>query len=438
MTKENKKLSLIGSVSLGTGVMIGAGIFVLMGQVAELVGKLFPLVFVVGAIITSLSAYSYVKFSNTYPSSGGVAKFLRKAYGPGTITGVFALLMYVSMVMAQSLVARTFGSYTLQLFDVPNVESYVPVLGVVLIAAAFLINISGNKVIESSANVTASVKVLGIALLAIAGLAAGGFPTFSNVGSEVATGGTLIGGFIAASALAILAYKGFTTITNHGGDIVDPNRNIGYSIIISVAICTVVYVALALAVSSSLSVSEIVAAKNYALAEAAKPVFGQFGLWFTVIIAIVATVSGVIASVFSSSRLLGMLSMMKQVPELSSRFRNTPLIFTVALAILLTIFFDLTRIAAIGAIFYLLMDIAVHWGLLRHLRREVTFNPLIPVLAIALDMVVLVTFIVVKFKHDPLIPLAALAGLILIIAAERLFMRSHTDNFGNMAMDDGM
>jgi len=438
MTTENKKLSLVGSVSLGTGVMIGAGIFVLMGQVAELVGKLFPIVFIVGAVVTSFSAYSYVKFSNTYPSSGGVAKFLRKAYGPGTITGVFALLMYVSMVMAQSLVARTFGSYTLQLFDVPNVESYVPVLGVLLIATAFIINISGNKVIEKSANITAIVKVLGIAVLAIAGLAAGGFPSFSNIAGEVATGGTLVGGFIAASALAILAYKGFTTITNHGGDIVNPNRNVGYSIIISVAICTVIYVALALAVSSSLSVSEIVAAKNYALAEAAKPVFGQFGLWFTVIIAIVATVSGVIASVFSSSRLLGMLSMMKQVPELSSRFRNTPLIFTVTLAILLTIFFDLTRIAAIGAIFYLLMDIAVHWGLLRYLRSEVTFNPLIPMIAIALDVVILVTFVVVKFNQDPLIPLAALTGLLLIIGAERLFMRSHTDSYGDMAMDDGM
>ncbi len=438
MTPQNKKLSLIGSVSLGTGVMIGAGIFVLMGQVAELVGALFPIVFVVGAIITSLSAYSYVKFSNTYPSSGGVAKFLRKAYGPGTVTGVFALLMYVSMVMAQSLVARTFGSYTLQLVAVQNVESYVPVLGVILITIAFIINISGNRVIESSANVTAIVKVLGIALLAIAGLAVGGFPSFSNVGSEVATDGAFVIGFIAASALAILAYKGFTTITNHGGDITNPNRNVGYSIIISVAICTVIYVALAFAVSSSLSVSEIVAAKNYALAEAAKPVFGQLGLWVTVIIAIVATVSGVIASVFSSSRLLGMLSMMKQVPALSSRFKNTPLVFTVTLAILLTIFFDLTRIAAIGAIFYLLMDIAVHWGLLRYLRGDVIFNPLIPMLAIALDVLILVTFVVVKFKQDPLIPLVALGGLILIIGAERLFMRSHTDNFGKMSMDDGM
>ncbi len=48
---SKNKLSLIGSVSLGTGVMIGAGIFVLMGQIAELVGSLFPLAFMAGAVV---------------------------------------------------------------------------------------------------------------------------------------------------------------------------------------------------------------------------------------------------------------------------------------------------------------------------------------------------------------------------------------------------
>ena len=430
----DKKLSLVGSISLGTGVMIGAGIFVLMGQVAELAGRFFPLAFLVGACVTGFSAYSYVKFSNAYPSSGGVARFLRKAYGPGTVTGTFSLLMYVSMVIAESLVARTFGTYTLRLFDIESSSVLVPILGVLLITLAFVINISGNRIIEASATLTASIKILGIATLAIAGLAAGVLPAVKS-GTLEMTDGVTTAGFVAALALSILAYKGFTTITNQGGDIVDPHRNIGRSIIFSILICTLIYVALALSVAANLGIPEIVAAKDYALAEAARPVFGDLGLWFTVILAIVATVSGLIASVFSASRLLAMLARMKQIPGMGSRVANPALMVTVLLAITLTILFDLTRIAAIGAIFYLVMDIAIHWGLFRYLRKEIDFNPVIVLSAILFDTVILAAFFVLKFKSDPLVPIVSLFGIAMVIGAERLFMTTHTDSNGVMHME---
>ena len=176
---SKEKLSLIGSVSLGTGVMIGAGIFVLMGQIAELVGDLFPIAFIAGAVVVGFSAYSYVKFSNAYPSSGGVAKFLTKSYGPGTAAGLFSLLMYVSMVVSESLVAGTFGAYTLRLFP-EQYAGYALVLAVGLITIAYIVNILGNKVIGSTATITAVIKVLGISLLAISGLAASGFADISG------------------------------------------------------------------------------------------------------------------------------------------------------------------------------------------------------------------------------------------------------------------
>lgn len=431
---SGKKLSLSGSVSLGTGVMIGAGIFVLMGQIAELAGSLFPLAFLVGACVVGFSAYSYVKFSSAYPSSGGVAKFLRMAYGPGTITGTFSLLMYASMVIAESLVARTFGAYTLRIFDVESSSRLVPMLGVLLITAAFIINIAGNKIIEATATLTAVVKILGIALLAITGLAVGTIPIFESVNIIQSTDTTLAG-FVAALALSILAYKGFTTITNQGGDIIDPTRNVGRSIIISLCICTIIYVALALSVSANLTIPEIIVAKDYALAEAARPVFGTGGLWFIVLLAIIATISGLIASVFSASRLLAMLGKMKQIPGFGSRFSNPALIFTVLLAITLTILFDLTRIAAIGAIFYLAMDIAIHWGLLRYLRKEIDFNPLITLFAILFDSIILIAFVALKMKSDPLVPAVSALGILVVILAERLFMRTHTDDEGEMHME---
>ena len=100
MDNSKDSLSLGGAVAMGTGVMIGAGIFALTGQVAELAGTWFPLAFLVAGVIAGFSSYSYIKVCNKYPSSGGIAMILKKAYGPSTVTGACSLLMYFSMVMS--------------------------------------------------------------------------------------------------------------------------------------------------------------------------------------------------------------------------------------------------------------------------------------------------------------------------------------------------
>ena len=431
--KENS-LSLVGAVSMGTAVIIGAGIFALTGQIAELGGKWFPLAFLVAAVVTAFSAYSYVKMSNAYPSAGGIAMFLQKAYGKGTITAVGALLMYFSMVINESLVARTFGSYTMQLFDVGKDSWLIPALGVGLLLFAFAVNISGNRMIGTFSLVMSVLKIGGIAAFGLFGLWVSGFSMESfTVAPAQPTGG---GGFLAAVALAILSYKGFTTITNSGSEIVDPHRNVGRAIIISIAICVVVYFLVALAVAGNLSLPEIIAAKNFALAEAARPALGDFGLWFTVVLAIIATVSGVIASVFAASRMAAMLTDMKLVPHshfgMPGNIQKHMLVYTIVLAIVLTVFFDLSRIASLGAIFYLIMDIAVHWGVLRYLREEVKANVLVLITAIVMDVVVLGAFLIIKAQTDMLVIYVALAGVILIFGAEKFYLRARPPS------DDGV
>ena len=69
-TQSQDKLTLTGSVALGTGVMIGAGIFALVGQVAELAGGWVPWAFLAGAVVVAFSSYSYIRYSATNPSSG--------------------------------------------------------------------------------------------------------------------------------------------------------------------------------------------------------------------------------------------------------------------------------------------------------------------------------------------------------------------------------
>ena len=426
---EKNSLSLTGAVALGTGVMIGAGIFALTGQVAELAREWFVLAFVLAAIISGFSAYSYVKLSNAYPSAGGIAMFLQKAYGRSTITAAAGLLMYVSMVINESLVARTFGTYTLQLFDVGPDSWLVPALGVGLLFFAFLVNLRGNRFIQSLSFFMAFVKIGGILVFAVAGLWVAGL---SMESVSVSPDDTTAGGFLAGVALAVLAYKGFTTITNSGSEIVDPHRNVGRAIIIAIGLCLLLYLLVTLAIGGNLTVDEIVAARDYALAEAARPAFGNAGLWFTVLFAIVATVSGVIASVFAVSRMLAMLTDMKLVPHshfgMPGSIQRHTLVYTIVIAMLLTVFFDLSRIAALGAIFYLVMDMLIHWGVLRRLRREVEASAVILVMAIVLDAVVLVALLVVKAQSDMLVLWASLAGLVVIFAGEWLFLRYRAED----------
>ena len=183
----------------------------------------------------------------------------------------------------------------------------------------------------------------------------------------------------------------------------------------------------ALAVGGNLTVNEIVKARDYSLTQAARPAFGHWGVWLTVGFAIVATVSGVIASAFAVSRMLAMLTSMKLVPyrnfHIPGDRQTHTLIYTIAIAMILTVFFDLSRIASLGAIFYLIMDIAIHWGVYRYLRQEVKAKAWILITAMALDGVVLTAFLINKAQNDIFVIFASAVGVVLIFGGEKWFLR---------------
>ncbi|WP_150307808.1 APC family permease [Planctomonas psychrotolerans] len=440
-TRNDQKLSLTGSVALGTGVMIGAGIFALVGQVAELAGGWVPWAFFAGAVVVAFSSYSYIRYSATNPSSGGIAMLLKAAYGPGVLAGSFSLFMYVSMILAESLLGRTFGTYVLRPFGMQDSPVWVPVLAVAAIAAAALVNLVGNRLVERSATVTAAIKIVGIAVLAIAGIAAAGLSSLSGLFTVADRTAPESGwaGFLAGVALCILAYKGFTTITNQGADLRKPERNIGRSILIAIGLCTVLYLLITVAVTGSLTVPQIVESRDYALAEAAEPLFGSWGVTLTVAIAVVATLSGLVASLFAVSKLYDMLRDMGQAPGLPGRTGDQghqSLYITAGLAILMATFFDLSQIAALGAILYLAMDIAIHVGILRHLRGDVNATVWIPAVAIVLDVAVLVPFVALKAQSDPLTVVVTAIVAVLIVGTQWLVVRHRNASDDNAADDD--
>lgn len=422
---ESGSLGLWGTVAMGTGVMIGAGIFALTGQIAEFAGPLFPLAFLLAAVISGLSAHTYIKVSNKYPSAGGIAMILAKAYGRGTVTAAGSMLMALSMVINESLVARTFGTYTLQLFDVEDTTTLVPLLALALVVAGFLVNIAGNRLIGTISKVMAVLKIVGILVFAAITLWAAGFsfqPAAARAGDTAS-----VGGMLAAVALAILAYKGFTTITNSGDEVTDPHRNVGRAIVISLAVCVIIYLLVAWAVGSTLSIQQIVDAKDFSLAAAARPALGTTGVTVTVVIAIIATSSGVLASFFAVSRMLAMLTDMQLIPHshfgMPGRVQQHTLVYAVVIAGALAVLFDLSRIASIGAIFYLVMDITVQWGVYRHLRQDVGARPSIVIAALMGDAIALAAFTVLKADTDPFIIVVATVGVAALFTFEFVYLR---------------
>lgn len=421
------RISLLGAVSMGTGVMVGAGIFALTGEIAKYAGNLLMWAFICAGFVAGVTSYTYIKMSNAYPSSGGVGMILTKVYGKSTIAAWGALLMLFSMIINQSLVARTFGNYLVQSKYISLSESFVPWLGLALVVASFLINILSNKWIQSFSFIMAIVKALGLVALAIGGLIASGIslPAFTSSNLE-----TSPLNFIGAIAVGVLAFKGFTTITNSGGEITNPNKNVGRAIVISLAICVGIYILVTLAVGSSLSLEEILQARNYSLAEAARPTYGEIGVTITVIIAVIATVSGIIASMFAVSRMLTMLTKMELVPHkhfgMPGSIHKHILVYIAVLAGGLTVLFDVSRIAALGAFFYIAMDILIHYGVLKNAnRKEVKFNPVIPKVSIGIDIIILVGLIYIKAKDDPTLLGITLLVMIIIYGLEKWFLKSH-------------
>ncbi|MEX5565437.1 APC family permease [Pseudophaeobacter sp. 1A16562] len=419
---KKNSITLGGAVAMGTGVMIGAGIFALTGQIAELAGPFFPIAFIIGAIVTGFSSYSYIKMSNAWPSAGGIGMILQKCYGPGAVAAGAALLMALSMVIAESLVARTFATYLLRPFNIEG-GPLVPVLAVGVILFAFLVNIAGNRSIGLFSMVMAAIKIGGIAVFGIAALWSSGFE-FAAASRDAEDFGPM--GFVASVALAILAFKGFTTITNSGAEITDPNRNVGRAIMISIALCVVVYLLVAFGVGSSLTIDGIIAAKDYSLAEAAEPALGQVGFLLTVLLAVVATASAVLASVFAVSRMLAMLTDMKMIPHshfgMSGPIQRHTLVYTVVIASFLAVFFDLSRIASLGAFFYLIMDMVVHWGVWRFRRTEIGASGVVILAALGFDAIVLVAFTAMKLQSDPAIVAYAALAILGVFLFERAYL----------------
>lgn len=359
-SEASREIGLPEAVSIGIGGMVGGGIFAVLGLAVELAGGGTPVAFMLAGAVAIVTSYSYARLSVTYPSPGGTVKFLLKGYGTGLFSGTLNLLLWISYIIMLSLYAYAFGSYGATFFP-DNLQLLMKhVLTSAVIVGITVLNLMRAGIIGKAEDVIVGIKLAILLLFVGAGLLSVNTAAFSlSLWPPVLT--LVSGGFI-----IFVAYEGFELIANTAKDVHEPERTLPYAYFISVGFVVVLYVLVAVVAVGNLSVDAIVAARDYALAEAASPFLGQAGFILIVVAALLSTASAINATLYGTARLSYIIAKEGELPRFLERSiwnrHIEGLIITTCITLLLANTLDLRNISTMGSAGFLIIFAAVNWA----------------------------------------------------------------------------
>ncbi len=218
------------------------------------------------------------------------------------------------------------------------------------------------------------------------------------------------------AGVLFIGYEGFGLVTNAAGDMRNPRTMLPRALYTSVILVITLYLVVSVTVTGNLSNAEIERAKDYALAEAAKPFLGELGFRLIAIAALFSTASAINATLFGSANVCYMIARDGELPAPLSRTvwdqATGGLLLTAALVVMVMLCFDLSGIAMMGSAAFLLVYAAVNAGHLRVLKQTGA-NAMIVWLSLITCLVMFAILSVYTYQQQP----AALAALVLIAAA---------------------
>jgi amino acid transporter len=356
--KEKDKIGFIEAAAIGIGGMVGGGIFAVLGLAVELSHGGAPIAFLIAGIVALMTAYSYSKLSVAFPGKGGTVSFLDKAFGPGLFTGSMNILLWISYIIMLSLYAYAFGSYGAELFAGGTDVFLKHILISGIIITITVLNIFSAKLIGEAEDFIVAIKLL-ILLF------------FCAVGFWAIQGGRLAVikwspamNLVAGGFIIFLAYEGFELIANTAEDVREPEKTLPRALYGSVIFVIVLYILVAAVTVGNLPVDKIVEAKDYALAIAAKPFLGQFGIILISIAALLSTTSAINATLYGSARLSYIIAKDGELPKfLEDNIWNKPLeglLITSIATLLVANLFDLSSLSTMGSAGFLLIFAGVN------------------------------------------------------------------------------
>jgi amino acid transporter len=429
---EGKQLTVLSATFLGVGAMVGAGIFALLGQAGTVAGSAVWISFLLAGAIAGLLGYVVVKLGVRYPSRGGFVAYLVEAFGNGRLVGIISWLLYFVLLIVTAMVAVSFGAYGTSLLFGDDAAAYWDnVLICVVVVGMAVVNLFGTAMVAKAQSL-----LVWVLLVVFAGFAA---VTLVQMDPSLLAFSTYpsLSKIVASVALTFFAYLGFSVITFTAGDLPNTARTLPRAMYGALAITALVYVAVSLGVFGTLTVDEVIENGDTALAEAARPVFGDAGFAIMALAAMLATASSVNSNLFAAGNLTLTLSQLTQFPPIFGQpgyFRGTRgVTITVLLVLVLANAFDLSAIASLGSAVALIVFFFVGLAGLR-LRTESGSKAWLIVAAMLATAVVLVLFGIDTARNAPDTFTAMLVLVVLAIVLDTVWKRTRR---GPTAADPG-
>ncbi len=411
---KRRNIGFWEAVSIGVGGMIGGGIFAVLGLTVVLAKGAAPIAFLIAGFIAFITAYSYAKLSVRFPSEGGTIEFIVRAFGPGIFSSWLNTLLLASYVIMLALYSYAFGSYASVL--IIGVENFFlkKMFTAFVIVIFTLLNLLGSYVVGKIEDVMVAFKVFILLLFSILGffnidlgrLSPTTYPSIFNI----FTGGLII----------FLAYEGFELIANTARDVRNPEDVLPKAFYSSVVFVIFIYILVAFVAVGNLPYEKIVKARDYVLAEAARPFLGSWGFVFISIAALLSTASAINATLYGTARVSYLVAKYGELPKVFEKRiwhgAYEGLVVLSILTLFVALIFNLENISVAGSLGFLLVFGAVNisnWKLSKYTGA----NSLISFVGAMCCFISILVLLWHSFKLSP----SSLKSSLIMIAATFIF-----------------
>ena len=364
-----RKITMPMLLFYGLGNILGAGIYVLIAEVANTSGMYAPFSFLVALVIVSFTALSYGELASRYPDAAGVALYVKKGLGSTNLSVIIGLTIALAGLISAATIARGFTGYLAELTPLPE---WLALLGLITILGLIAIWGIGESV--AIAVTITFIEIGGLLLILWIGLPV--LPTLAERAPELIPPlewdvwySISLGGF-----LAFYAFLGFEDMVNIAEEVKAPSKAYPRAILFSLIIATLLYLSVSL-VSVLLLTPQQLATTDAPFATIYEHATGNEGTLIT-IIGIFAIINGALIQIIMASRMVYGISKKGWLPSPLSYVNSktkTPVVATLlvsAITLGFALWLPLVTLAKLTSFLVLIVFTVVNIALIRIKRQH--------------------------------------------------------------------